>query len=34
MPLFSHILIAHVQPDTLILLKKQKQKYKLAKINA
>ena len=32
--LFSHILITHVQLGTLILLKKQKRKYKLCKINA
>ena len=32
--LFSHILITHVQLGTLILLKKQKRKYKLCKINS
>ena len=32
--LFSHILITHVQPGTIILLKKRKRKYKLCKINA
>ena len=34
MHLFSHILITHVQPGTIILLNKRKRKYKLFIINA